>query len=378
VLVNQLSKIIAHHTGLNITFELGNIDPCVEIPMVNKNNVLINSFIRNYLNSADGIKMVNDAHGVVRGKVDLKNGKVSGIFADVLSKIHLPVEMITSSKYESEEMAAITLHECGHLFTYYEFISRSVTTNQVLAGISKALDGSGTVEQREAVLLSAKKALNLSDLDAKELAKSNSKQVTELVVITNVTKQSHSELGCNIYDFSSWEYLSDQYAARNGGGRHIVTALDKLYRGMKHISFRSTPSYLAMEALKIALFVAVVTPVGALTIDIATVLVIMDSQGDGTYDVPGARFKRVRDQIVENLKDKDLSTDDIARLNADLDAIDLVLKEVNDRRQFFGVIWDAIAVWNYKGRDQKKLQQDLESIAINELFVKAAALKVAA
>ena len=172
-----------------------------------------------------------------------------------------------------------------------------------------------------------------------------------------------------MYDFNTWEYLSDQYASRNGAGRYLVTGLAKLYDGSNHISFRGTAMYLAMEAIKILLICTIQL------MPLAFALISMDGAGDGTYDKPGARMKRVRDQIVENLKDKELSKDDFVRLKADLDAIDEVTKGINDRRQWLGVLWDAISPYSRKVYNQERIQQELESIAMNELFVKAAELK---
>jgi len=372
--VGNIGKIINHHTGLDVTLSIADAEPSVHIPMVNKNNVLINSFVREFLNSSDGIKMINNADGVVRGTVNLKTGKVTGIFTEVKSTINMPLHMLTETKFTCEENAAILLHEVGHLVTYYEYIARSVTTNQMLAGLSKALDQSGSVEEREAVLVNVKKAMSLTDLDTKELAKSTNKHVAEIVVVTNVTKQTVSELGSNIYDFSTWEYLSDQYAARQGAGRHLVTGLEKIYKGHWNISFRSLPAYLAMEAVKLTMlvFVPILGP-GALGVSI--LLLAIDGSGDGTYDRPGARFIRVRDQIVENLKDKNLTPDDRARLTADLETIHAVLKQINDRRQFFGVLWDNLIPGASKALDQERLQKELEAIAVNDLFVKSAELK---
>lgn len=365
-LIQTAAKVIKHHTGLSFIINVGDVDPCVEIPMVDKNNILINSFIKNQLNSADGLKLVNESSGVVRGKVNLSTGEVSGIFSEVEVKMHLPSRMFETSKFEPEEIAAITMHEVGHILVYFEYMARTVTTNQMLSGLSKVLDGND-ISERETVLLSVKKAGKLSELDVSALSKSNNKTVTEIVVITNITKQAESELGSNVYDFSTWEYLADQYAARNGAGRYLVTGLEKIYKGMWNISFRSTTGYLAMEAFK--LLMLFVLP------QISLLLMAMDGSGDGSYDRPGARTKRVRDQIVENLKNKSLSKDDHERLTADLEAIDIVLKTINDRRQFVGVVWDTIIPSARKNINQERLQKELESIAVNELFVKSAELK---
>lgn len=382
----RMRKVITKHTGLNVMMDFGDWDPCVEIPMVSKNNVLINSFIRNFLNSNDGLKMINDAGEAVRGTVNIKTGKVSGVFSDIESTIHLPIYMLVSTKFDAEEMAAITLHEVGHLFTYYEFMSRSVTTNQCLAGMAKALDGSSSIEQRESVLMSVREAMNLKDMDVKELAKSNAKNVIDVVVITNIAKNAESELGSNVYDFSTWEYLADQYAARQGAGRYIVTGLEKLYKGSFNISFRSTPSFLAMEAFKAMMMIAPVIAVGTPALaglaggflNLVFMLIAMDGAGDGTYDRPGARFKRVRNQVIENLKDRKLPRDTQERLQADLVAIDEVLHHVNDRRQLLGVIWDTVSPSARRAWNQFKLQRELEDIAANDLFVQASKLKTMA
>lgn len=367
--VQRIMGIIKHNTGMNLSFTLDIHGPCVEVPQIDKNNPLINSLIRDLIDSNAGLKMIAAAeNGVARGTVNLRTGKVTGIFANAPATIHFPLyEMLQNDRYLPEELAAMLLHEIGHLFTYYEYLSRSVTTNQVLAGMSKALDGSSGVDEREAVLISVKRALSLTDLDVKTLAKSSNTKTAEIVVISNITRVTASELGSNIYDFSTWEYLCDEFATRHGAGRYLVTALDKLFRQHGHRSFRNTPGFLAYEAFKLILVFSIVGSAAGL------LLVLFDGSGDGTYDEPGARMKRVRNQIVENLKDKQLTSDDHARLLADLVCIDDLLRNVNDRRQFFGVVWDALT--SSKARDQKLLQQELEALAVSELFVKAAVLK---
>lgn len=362
-----LAAVVKQHTGMKIVFSIDEYEPCIEIPMVNKNNPLVNNYFRNYIDSSDGMRMIQNAGGVARGTVNLRTGKVDGIYGDLEAKIHLPKTMFSTSTYSPEEIAAVTLHECGHLLTYFEYMARTVTTNQALAGMSKALDGSAGVDEREAVLINVKKALKLGELDVQALAKSNNKKVAEVVVITHVAQQAASELGSNIYDFSTWEYLSDQYAARQGAGRYLATALDKIFRGGWNISFRSMPAYLAFEAFKIvSLFL--VPAVGVL-------FMMMDGISDPSYDRPGARVQRIRNQIVENLKDKKLSKDDQERLAADLTVVDEMAKQINDRRQLLNVIWDTLSPSSRKARNQELLQKQLEDLAANDLFVKAAALK---
>lgn len=377
-----LSKIIKNHTKLKVAFDITDYGPAVEVPHLNKNHPLVHDTKRSWISSADGMRMIAEAGGVVKGSVNLATGQVSGVFAEMDNRMYFPADMIASAKYSAEELAAVTLHEVGHLMTYCEYMTRTVTTNQVLAGLAAALGKAGTPEEREAVLISTKKALHL-DIDTGELAKEKDDEVVTYVVISNIAKTTADEIGFNIYDLNTWEMLSDQYAARQGAGRHLVTALDKLYRSFGNISFRSTPMYLGMEALKFTLVVGgfMVSAAGGLTslagryaVTIGLTLIAMDGMGDGTYDRPGMRLLRVRNQIVEEMKNNKLPSEQAERLTDDLAAIDEVLKNVNDREQFWGKLWNIFSKDSRRRMTQEQLTRELETLASNDLF--AASLRL--
>lgn len=364
--LSLLASIIKHHANLKVNVSVENITGAyVEIPHVDKNHPFIQQHLRNYVSSSTGIQLIEDAKDAPRGGVDMRNGKVFGIFAEIPSKVVIGYDLL-SKKYSDMEAASALAHEIGHLISYYLYLSHTTSTNQYLEGVSRGLAESDEPKQREMVLLSVKKAAKLSELDVETLAQCKNDRFVEIVVISNVVKQTESELGFNIYDTTTWEAQADQYVARLGGSRHLVSALEKMYRGHWNISFRSLPAYLAFEAFKLLM---VISPA------ILVFLVAMDGNGDGRYDRPGDRFKRVRNQVMENLKDKSLSSDDVERLKADLAAIDEVLETVNDRRQFIGVVWDALSPKARKARNYTILQKELEAIAANDLFARAASLR---
>ena len=361
-LITETNKLIKKHTGLTMTLTINEFGPAVSFPTLNKNNVLVNNTMRNYVTSQDGIKMLDNAHSVVSGTVDLNRGMVSGVFSDVNYILYMPGEMILGTKYTPGECAAATLHEVGHILTFCEHFAMAATTNQALAGIARGLDGSD-INKRQAVLESARKKFNLKDFDAKELAAQDDK-VVEVAFISAMSEQSISLLGRSIYDYSSWEYLSDQYAARQGASRDLATALSKIYGARYNIAFRGTIAYVIVEALKLSLFLFL--PV------LVVMIMVLDGQGDGSYDMPGTRLKRIRNQVIEHQKDRGLTKAEIDALQDDLKAIDECLFQINDRRQFVGVLYDFF--WPGASKDRKftKLQKDLEDLAANELFSKSA------
>lgn len=391
----ELGRTVKRHTGLPVSFDLAPTwGAWVGVPMVDRNHPFLRSGDREHVTGDEGTLMVDRLQGKARGSVNLKTGRVSGIYESFEAVVHISKDWVVGD-FSPEELAALSLHEVGHLFTYLEYLTRQISTNQVLAGVAKRLDGTDSVHEREAVIVLAKNELHLQHLDAAELATSKP-EVIEAVILKSAADQAVHELGSNIYDYSTWEYLADQYAARYGAARHVITALSKVHRNFNDIAFRSTPEYLYMEAMKLVwvgfalgggAFVGAATStvagpvvgraIGAVVtkflMTVPLMMIAMDSRGDGTYDTPEARFRRLRNQVVEALKDKRMDKPTFERLAADLKVIDEILEEVHDRRQLLGVLRDAVvtATTGNPQQRQKKLQQQLEALAANDLFVKA-------
>jgi hypothetical protein len=376
----QLPTLINHYTGMNVRVVWGDAGPAVMPALINKNNPLLNCWAdwirQQYLPNTDGDKLIADAKTRPVGRVDRKNGRVSGAFSNVENTMYMPVDEGFRRRLSPAEIASTVLHELGHVFGYFELVSATLSTNQILAGLSKKLDQSGSVKDREAVLVKVKDAAGLKDLDAEALAKSSDKKVIETVVVSNIAREIESELGTSLYDINSFEVLADQFAARHGAGRDIVTALDKLMRDSGHIQYRSTTSYLLMEAIKLALIAA-----GPITYGLTWAYCFFMCAGDSLeaeediYALSKVRYGRVRDQIVEAMKNKKLSEEQIASYTEDLTVIDEVIAGVKDRQQVLGYVRDFLSPIRRRRISQEKLQRELETIAHNDLFVRAASLR---
>lgn len=390
--VLTIEKIIKDATNLDVEFTMDNSDAYSLVPTLDKNNPLIHNITREFITNAPALKMIEKAGGVVRGSIDLMHSKVTGVFSELKCVINFPAHWVSAkfftTGFTAAECAAITLHEVGHLFTFFSFILRSVTTNQVLSAVAKGLDQSADQSEREIVLISAAKQLNLSEAEMKEIVLNGNTKVAGVLVLQDVTKSRASEVGSNIYDMNNWEQLADNFAARHGAARDLVTGLNKLDRLIGDISTRSTARYLGLEAVKLltlfatmglgATFGAVGLIPAAIPFFTMFALVLADSPGGPNYDRPGVRLKRIRDQLVEHLKDRDLPKEKIQALTEDLDAIDSLLKTVNTHFQFFDVVFNFLSGARRDRFNQEKLQQELETLAANSLFVKAAELKTLA
>ncbi|MBB5409395.1 hypothetical protein HDG34_003336 [Paraburkholderia sp. HC6.4b] len=375
----QLPVLIAHYTGMNVKVAWMEDGPVVYPPAVNKNHVLLSRwgdyFRQHMLTNADADKLIAQSQVRPIGRVDRRNARVSGVFSDLQSVLIVPPQLF-QKKLSAEEIAAIVLHELGHVFAYFELISHTLTTNQILAGLSKKLDQSASVKDREAVLAKVKSVSHLQDLDVEMLAKSADRKVIEIVVVSSIARELQSEIGMPLFDMNGFEALADQFAVRLGAGRDLVTGLDKLNRIDGHIAYRNRLAWLYAESLKMILLLAVPLTLGG-TWSMLMASCTADSKGAETeaYGTLKTRYERIREQLVEGMKDPKLSKEMQADYAEDIAAIDEVLATVSNRRQLFSYMADFLSSSRRQRISQEKLQRELESIANNDLFVKAAALR---
>ena len=379
-----LTETIATFTGLDVTISLGDWNPCVRPPDINRNNVLINPDIKGYFQSADGARLVAEAGGMLKGTVDLKNTRVTGAFTKMKSTIYLPLKFLKNGMWTAEEWAAIMLHEIGHIFCYFLYITRTITTNQVLAGVAKSLSATNDPKEIEVIVMSAKKALQLGDLDAAKLAKVTDKKLIEISILNQSVKRSKDELGFDIYNLNSFEQLADQFAVRHGAGRHLASGLDKVYQTFGHQATRSQSMFIFVEAVKVTLLIGIVAshglkhviPVlggligGLLSGFLYSSFLAMFAMdlNTTTYDRAGGRTKRIKEQIIEGIKSKELPPDLKEAYKEDLEVVKDLESKLTDRRQLFTVIGSYIFKDVNDRYEQERLSQELESLVSNDLF----------
>jgi hypothetical protein len=376
----QLAAVIKEHTGILVatTWAGAASDLACCPPMANPNNVFWNRldlWIRDIIGTADADKVLSDPSKKAIGTVDLKRGKVGGVFSEMSCQLIFPAALAVSKKYTPEEKAAGVIHELGHLFGFFEYIAAVMTTNYILSAIAKTYDTPTPVKQREIILTKIKSETKMKELDTEALAQSSNKKIVEVVLISSYARELKSEIGSNVFDINGWELMADQFAARQGAARDVTTFLDKLYREFGSIKYRSTASWLFIEALKIAGIIFAPFTMG-ISFSIVAVMMMMDQveQSDMLYGTLKTRFGRMRDQLVAEMKinqDKDRQQ----QLAQDIQVIDDVLNGFQERQQLLGYVYDFISPVQRARNRQEKLQRELEQLAHNDLFVRSAALK---
>jgi hypothetical protein len=315
---------------------------------------------------------------LIQGHVDLKEGKVYGVFAQIPLHMLVPKDMFCGknnyTNFNPDEVAAMLLHETGHAFTTMEFCTRSISTNQVIAGLTRALDKSVGEDKRYVIFDKVAKQMDLNKERTKALKEAKTEEQISVIVLDDSIEKSMSELGYSIYDVNSNEYLADQFAARQGATKALVTGLDKYHR-------LPSPSLTAeMWAVSIYVgFIAAIMTVLSFGLAIPfwfLILVSFTDKKNDIYDNPAARMKRLKLQNVELLKVTTLKPEIKKGLLEENDAIDKVMKEYQDK---LGLIEKVAYFLKPSYRNAHKyelLQKELEDFASSDMFSAAAKLKM--
>lgn len=386
----EIEKLFKKVTNLSFVLTPSFNGPAIMVPMVNNNHIFFDDQFRTAIEvygKPDGFTGHQDIDNLMyamktsllKGEIDLKKARVSGVFAEIEVKLLMPkADFRKKGTFTAQEVAGVILHEVGHMFTYMEFLSRCVSTNQVLAGLVRATDKSMPADKREVVF--AKGAELLSMTKEQQQAALNAKSQAEVccIVLDAAMQKSVSELGVSIYDSVSCEYLADQFATRMGGGRYIVSYLDKLNK--LYGAAPSAPDSYFVSVFKVVLmlvghiFMAILSG-GVWLLFIALIIACAD-KSNNIYDNDAFRFTRIKHQNIERLKNPNISKEEKANLVEDNEVIEKIGKYYKDELNMLEKIAYYLKPSYRNAHKYELLQKDLEKLANNNLFQMSAKLSL--
>jgi hypothetical protein len=386
---DALDRVILKHVGMKSKVEFTHFGTCVYVPDITARHILGNDW-GDFLSAKDGMKMIEHAgeNNMSVGIVDLKRSRLSGDFSKYEVVINVDLMFFRGRFMSASECAAVILHEIGHWFTYCELMDRVITGNMLLEGLNRVLAG-GDASEKEIAIKKVADIVEMDDLVFQDLQKSTSDKAVITVFITHVGKKAASREGHSFYDSNTWEMLSDQFAARHGAGRHVVTALDKVFSRFGSRQRDGSFLYYFGEIMKLSsgLFFIATAAISLVNIHVvlASILLLGYSyfaitlayQEDGTpvYDKPKDRFLRVRRQLIEQVKNTNLSIEVVKSLAEDVKVIDEVISDYTERANWLESIDNFLFKSSRRRRDNTNLQRDIEKLAMNDLFLSAATLR---
>jgi len=399
---HELDEVILKFTGLktDVMWEEFDMNAYVAAPILDANSPIYLSINEYYAPGTGGANYFVKKEGNAFN-IDPKSGKVSGKITQEVFQIGAPAITYRQAKLSDEELAAVILHEVGHIFSMLECLDKTCSSNAILTELDQRLRSGLPPKEREVLLEKAGKAMGFERDVIEDAVKTTDDKVALTVYAAYSIKTIRTTSGDNLLDVNTWETLADQYATRHGAGKALVSALDKMFDGAGMMSRRSNTLYLIMEVVKMVRTILLIgsgaAVIGAgllslaaggiifvfygallMAIGVATVFEGNFEDGSGTYANASVRLLRIKHQLIEQVKRLDHTVAPLEmkqQLLADIGAIDEVLTAYKERNGWL----DAVATFlssGFKNRQANiKFQKALESLAMNDLFVKSLELK---
>lgn len=367
---SNIEKIIADNTGMLVQVhtprDIG-LNAFVSVPVLDRNHPLHDKYAREYVKAVTTKKMLKN--GPVTGTIDLQTGKVSGDYSKISIHISAAAQLIESDAFQPEEVAAIFLHEIGHVMTYFEYLGRNVILHHVMGDLVRNYNESMSMQHRVEIIKSVKSNLDLDAIEPTVVAEIADGETVQQLIISEYACQYHSATNTHLYDFRTWEALADQYAARHGAALAQATALDKLYRYSGDAAYMGNVKYLIWRTFDFI----------ALTVFSPFALLIMAlAEPYEIYDMPIQRINRLRQDLINATKDKSLSKELRVRLMNDIADIEKLTAGLKDRESAFMLVWKNVFPTIRRQSNRTAMMQKLEELANNEIFVRSNRLKTLA
>ena len=384
----DMIKYLKDTTGmkLDIIFDT-DMAPCTLPFHINPDTILGYKTLKDFYVEESNATMKRLKEVKNRSHIDLDKGRVSGIFSEYETPIYMGYYALRSLHMTPREIAAILAHEVGHCLVAYEMAFRTVRTNQILAAASKAAAG-GDKGQYEYVLKTAEEVLDLKSGMFDEIKETKDQKTVMTVIMGKAERKTHDDslMGNTTYDITTFEALADNYAARLGLGKELVTGLEKLYREFGAAEFSSGARIAAtmLDIYSVVSMIGAVIAMGSnpimgalyLGLNMMGLYARLDGRDhNNVYDKLTIRFKRVKEQIIQYLKDKSLPAADVKRSLESVAHIEKTIAQISEYKGFLPAIFNMVDPASRAVNSARDIQQNLEAMVANDMYLKAAALR---
>lgn len=397
----ELSEFCMNRFGLRILFDFGDTEggPFVEQMAINASHIFIEDFWHGEPIDAWEKKITKELIDR-KGTVDLKEAKVTGIFSHRQHRLAMNiVDLVVNFNVTAQQLVGVCLHEIGHIFTWYEYSDRLTSTNQVLANLATEIRTENRPEKREYWFRELAEKTNKPLQEFEELVHEKNRTILGFKLAQFYLDHVTSQMPNPKYDRTASEQMADNFAARFGYGQYVVEFLQNVHEAYGSLETSTILRvFVFMHELLILILIAVFTFViitGSVAllatsslglIGMIFYLFIMcmmvvgagDAYRDMTYDDLKVRYKRVRQQLIQQLKNTQLSDGTIRNIIEQIKQIDKVDQKVTEYGSLLNTISNFLFKSNREARQEIKIQQLIEDLAHNDLYMKSASLKLTA
>lgn len=299
--------------------------------------------------------------------IDLKNVTVKGKLADALTfTLFISDYSLFSDKFYTEnELVAVLLHEFGHIFNTFMTLGDYVWLNYYLTDGIDILMGKKQnklkLELFNQVWIDKNVPEELREKFLNDRTEENAKKV---IFSALKTAPRHHLTDNALLANRREEQLADLFATRLGYGKYLVSANYKHDREFGDPQVQARRWYAETAKILVSLVLLPIAVVGLMMYD-----PLIHDGGAAKYDDPMTRSIKVRRDLVAQLKNPGpLNKDDIV---ADIEAIDMILKEYSKNSSVFDGIINFFRPSIRKMRQNTQAEDDIESLFNSDLFLQA-------
>lgn len=322
----------------------------------------------------------------VQGWVDPKTAKVGGLFSSLHCRMFVGLELIANEQFSSEEVAALILHELGHLFSFFETLGYTTASNMVVITAMDALRGIEDETQRFKLISQATSAFKAKpDPELFETKSDETVKVLLLKTIEQAEQDRVAQLAAgreHRYNYRSIEFMADQYAVRMGAAVPLATVQHKMAKMHLPNYGISRSSFLAFQAARMALLgVTFLNPVGMflgpLTLLSCTLILASQAKDDDGQSDPIEMLGLISRDLVQLLKNPKLDGRKRKQLHDDLEAVNQLRSEVQHHHGIMRYIWRNVLPSGRRQAKAREIEKSIEDLVNNQLFVHASRLRSA-
>lgn len=379
-----LSEVLFKRFGLKSRFNFVDGLAAIMPFFANRHHIFLDPWFRGMDFSLPDQDKLLKTFDKKEGSVDLKRVKLTGIFSEYEHEIYLDLfGMITQLRMPVNEITGILLHECGHGFTFYEFADRLESTNQILSHLAFELKAKNNPEKRTYIYRELSRELMNEEHGLDDLINEDNRVIIGMKLFKVMFKSVQSQLKNSTYDKTASEQMADNFAARFGYGRDVIMGLDRLYKAWptpETDSSLAINSYI-FEILNNLLMLRVFLGAGIIGVLVGVVLYAFicwisgDAYRDFTYDDLKIRYKRIRHQYIDMIQTLKLDNKKLSEIIESIDEIDRVINRIRVFRGINAKIGNFLFGSNRDAKSDIELQQLLEDLVHNDLYLRSAELK---
>lgn len=336
-----------------------------------------------YMKLLDDINKVTEAMNSKGVTFDLKKARIDGLPSDYKAIMIMDAyNFLGKWDMSPRELAAIMLHETGHIFTHMQYSYRSVAmTSTIIEAVREA--SRKNLSNRETIIVAVDKVIGDKSFSNKH---KDSNTVSVAIDAIPTLLDSLKLNGSNLNTIDS-EQKADEFAAMFGLGKDLVSGLNILNKEFKSMYYKQIGMMALLAIISTILFIFsfmvggllaglinTFSPILMLPIIMLISIIVMavltylyralilggGTKEENVYDESKKRMERIKFDIIRAMRTQELPDDVKNYMAKSVSDIDRVLNMLPDDKEYS--MLDKFVMYVHRPSAKRKEARDIEQL----------------